>query len=144
MLLVDNDHAEPGKFDRVLDDRVRADGELGRARRDRFECRALLFGLHAAGQPGDFDAERLQPTAQLARMLLGENFSGRHERGLVAGIDRLGRGERRHDRLAAADVALQQTLHWVRHGHVGADLGPHATLSRGQRKRQRRLETRHQ
>ena len=44
-------------------------------------------------------------------MLHGENFRGRHQRGLVAVFDDDGRGFERHDGLAAADVALQQAVH---------------------------------
>ncbi len=57
-------------------------------------------------------------------MLLGEDFGRRHERGLVAGLDRLQRGERGDDRLAAADVALQQALHRLAAREVAADLAP--------------------
>ena len=56
-------------------------------------------------------------------MLLGQNFGRRHECDLIARLDRLQGGQRRHHGLAAADVALQQSLHWFSLGKVASDLG---------------------
>ena len=44
-------------------------------------------------------------------MLLGEDLGGRHERPLVATLDPGEQRAERHDRLAGADVALQQPVH---------------------------------
>ena len=57
-----------------------------------------------------------------ARVLLGEQLGGRHDRRLIAVLDREQRGEQRDDRLAAADVALQQAVHAAVARHVGDDL----------------------
>ena len=65
---------------------------------------------------------------ELAVVLLGEDLGRRHQRDLPAGLDRLQRGQRRDDRLAAADVALQQALHRHRPLEVVADLPPDALL----------------
>jgi hypothetical protein len=61
-------------------------------------------------------------------MLLGENFGRRHEGRLITGLDGLTNGQRGDDRLAAADVALQQALHRERLLEVGGDLGSDALL----------------
>ncbi len=61
-------------------------------------------------------------------MLLGQNFGRRHERNLPAALDRLQRGERGDDRLAAADVTLQQPLHRRRTLEIVTDFPPHALL----------------
>ncbi len=106
----------------------------------RLDRRALLFRLQAAREPRHRDAERLEPRAQLARVLLREDFGGRHQRGLVAGVDRLRGGQRRDHRLAAADVALQQALHRVREREVARDLVDDARLRARQRERQRGIE----
>ena len=53
-------------------------------------------------------------------------------------LDRLQRGERGDDRLAAADVALQQPLHRRRALEVVADLAPHALLRARQLERHAR------
>ena len=57
-----------------------------------------------------------------SHVLLGEQLGRRHDRRLIAVLDREQRGEQRDDRLAAADVALQQTLHAPIAAHVGDDL----------------------
>ena len=102
----------------------------GLARRDLRQHLVARLALPAAGQPGDGDAERRQPADQLLQVLLGEDLGRRHQRALPAGVDRARRGERRDDRLAGADVALQQAVH--RHGaaEVGVDLGGDAPLRR--------------
>ena len=56
----------------------------------------------------------------------------------------LHRGEHRadgHQRLAGADVALQQTMHRMRTGKVVLDLGDRPPLGRGELERQRRVQT---
>src|SRR5476649_608132 len=59
-------------------------------------------------------AQRLEPRTQLARVLFSEDFGRCHQRRLITSVDGLRGGERRHNRLSAAYVALQQALHWVR------------------------------
>ena len=81
-------------------------------------------------QPGDRHAERREPLAELAQVLLGEDFGGRHHRGLAAGVDRRQAADRRDDGLAAADVALQQTLHRMRLREVAQDLAPSRVSAR--------------
>ncbi len=73
-------------------------------------------------------------------MLPGQNFRRRHHRRLPAGLDHFGHGEKRHDRLARADVALQQPDHALVGPEVGADVLERLALRAGQRKRQGRLE----
>src|SRR5690606_38857542 len=61
-------------------------------------------------------------TAEEAReravVLLGKDFRGRHERGLVARPDRGQHRSERHDRLARADVALEEPEHRLRSANV--------------------------
>ncbi len=72
-------------------------------------CAPLPAG---AGQPRDRRRRQaVEPRRELAVVLLGEDFGRRHERDLLARFDRLQRGQRGDDRLAGADVALQQPLH---------------------------------
>ena len=70
-------------------------------------------------------------------MLLGENLGRRHDGDLRAVFHRLQRRKRRNDRLAAADVALQQPLHRIRLREVGFDLRSRALLGARKRERQR-------
>ena len=68
------------------------------------------------------DAERLGEAADGGEVLLGQQLGRRHERRLVAVLDRHQRREQRDDRLAAADVALHQPMQRMRLRHVGEDL----------------------
>ena len=93
--------------------------------------------LVTPGQPGGRHPEWLQPVGQTPPVLLGQEFGGRHQGRLTAGLDRLQRRQGRHHRLARSDVALQQALHrqWPR--QVGSDLGRRLLLVRCQDKGQR-------
>ncbi len=64
-------------------------------------------------------------------MLLGENLGGRHQRHLVAGLQRLQCGQRGDHRLAGADVALHQAQHGFGLGQVVGDLGTDPLLRAG-------------
>ena len=65
-------------------------------------------------------------------MLLGEDLGRRHERDLIAALDRVERGEDRDDRLAATDIALHEAVHRMGLPHVAGDLAEHALLRAGQ------------
>ena len=91
---------------------------------------------------GHADAGEQRPHA--GGVLLGQHLGRRHQRALVPALHR---GEQRrhgHDRLAGADVALQQPVHRVRDGEVGVDLGDRPPLGAGERERQRRVEAPHE
>ena len=74
-------------------------------------------------------------------MLAGEDFRGRHQRRLAAGLQGGGRGEQGHHRLAGADVALQQPQHAGVGGKVGADGGQRLFLGAREGERQRRQDS---
>ena len=65
-------------------------------------------------------------------VLLGEDLGGRQERGLAAGVDHAQHRAQRHERLARADLALEQTVHRVRACQVGLDLRAHLLLTAGE------------
>ena len=73
-------------------------------------------------------------------MLRGQDFGGREHRHLVSVLDGDHRRLRCHDGLAAAHVALQQTVHGARRGHVTRDLAQHALLRAGRLERQHGLD----
>ena len=73
-------------------------------------------------------------------MLLGEKLRRRHDGGLVAVLHRQQGGKECDDGLAAADVPLQQTMHFAIAGHVGNDLAQRRRLRVGESERQRILE----
>ncbi|MCY1539862.1 hypothetical protein D9M68_754710 [compost metagenome] len=64
-------------------------------------------------------------------MLLGEDLGRRHQRHLVAGFQRLQRGQRGDHGLAGADVALHQAQHGFGLGQVVGDLGADPLLCAG-------------
>ena len=70
-------------------------------------------------------------------VLLGERLGRRHQRALAARLDRAQERVERDDRLAGADVALEQALHRRRAREVGVDLGDRLLLVLGQLERQR-------
>ncbi len=144
MLLVDDRESEAVERNGVLDQRVRADDELRLAARHGLLRRALRRRAKAPDEPRDVDVERRQPLRDLAEVLLGEDFGGRHQRHLEAALDRAGGGQRRHHRLAAADVALHEPMHGPRAGEVGLDLGPHPVLRPRELERQAVAQLRRQ
>ena len=73
---------------------------------------------------------------EIPEMLLGEELGRRHEGGLQAALGREQQADRRDDRLAAADVALQQAEHRLRALQVVDDLLHHPLLRSGEGERQ--------
>ncbi len=73
-------------------------------------------------------------------MLLGEHLGGCQQRRLPARVDDLEHRAQRHDRLARADLSLQQPVHRVVAAEIGGDLVADPLLSVGQRERQPGLE----
>ena len=142
VLLVDDGQAQAGELHIVLDHRVRAHHQQRRARGHPRHHLFACLALAAAGEPGDtamgLANQRLEPLDELAKVLLGQDFGGRHQGALPAAVDGQRGGQRRHHRLARADVALQQAVHRLRPIHVVRDLVHHAPLRAGERKRQRR------
>ena len=67
------------------------------------------------------------------QVLLGERLRRRHQRALVARLDRAEERVQRDDGLAGADVALEQALHRPLGRKVGIDLRDRAFLVLGQR-----------
>ena len=57
--------------------------------------------------------ERLEPAPQDIIMLLGQNLCGCHERGLISRFNRKKHRCYGDDCFSGADIALQQTVHWV-------------------------------
>ena len=140
VLLVDGDEAEAGELDLVFDEGVRADDELRFAGADAFE-RGLFFGeLEAADEKLDAIAAGSEDAARGKIMLDGENFRGRHERGLGGVFDGDDGGLERDDGFAAADVALEQAVHRSGLFQVGGDFREDAFLRGGRFEGQDALE----
>ncbi len=97
----------------------------------RFSLRARLPASRASST-----SERRQPLGELRVVLLGEDLGGCHDGHLVAALNGLQSRQRGNHGLAAAHVALQQPLHGMRPGEVGANLTQHALLGPRQLERQ--------
>ena len=78
------------------------------------EQRVLLQARRAAGQQIDAEPGRGQQPRDVAVVLRGQDLGRRHERHLQAVLHRDDRRQQRDDRLAGADVALQQPVHRLR------------------------------
>ena len=151
VLLVDDDEAEVGELDALLEQRVGADDDAGPALGDLGARLALRRGLERAGEQGDAGAggvavelagaaERAEQLADAAGVLGGEDL-GRGEQGrLAAGVDDLGHGPQRDDGLARADLALQQPVHRLVAVELGGQLLPHRPLPLGELERQRGVD----
>ena len=86
VLLVDDRQAQLGKAHLVLGS-PRACPPPAAPRRGASSMACAPCPLMAAGQPRDADAQRLQPAHQLAKVLLGQDLGGRHQRALPACVD---------------------------------------------------------
>ena len=107
VLLVDDHQGQVLELHFVLEQRVGAHHH-GRAGGDLFQGGAAALALELAGQPGDFQAQRLQPALEGDEVLFGEDLGGRHQRYLIAGLQRLQGSQGGDHGLAGADIALDQ------------------------------------
>ncbi len=81
-------------------------------------------------------AAALENASRGKKMLHGENFRWRHQRGLAAVFDGDDRGLQSDDGLSAPHVALQQPVHRRRLFEIGGDFRQHPLLRRGGLERQ--------
>ena len=136
VLLVDDDEAEAGKLHGVLDDGVGADENLDGAVGHAFEHLAASTALDDARQQFYLYGHVAEKLPDGLQVLLGQDFGGGHDAGLVAIVDGNEHRHQRHQRLAGADVALQQAVHLAAAAHVVAYLADDALLGLGQREGQ--------
>ena len=136
VLLIHDAEAQPLESHPFLDQRMGADDTADRAARGRREQALPGFAPDGVRQERDPDLERLQQAPQRQEVLLGQDLRRRHERGLVPRLDGGEDGEGGDDGLARAHVALEEAVHRVGLGHVGADLAPHPLLGGRERVRE--------
>ena len=113
---------------RFLEQRMRADDELDVAARDGFERAAPRARRQRAGDQRDGNFERPEPALEILRVLLGQQFGRRHERGLQSAADGARGGRGGHHGLAAAHVALHQPHHGTVVGEIAIDFRERARL----------------
>ena len=137
VLLVDDGEGEVAEHHVRLEQRVRADEDVDLARGQAIEQVLARAALLAPREQGDAQAGLLGERRNRFQVLAREHFRRRHERRLRAGFDRDRHGEQGDDRLAGADVALQQPQHAPRRRHVGLDLAHGLALRARQREGER-------
>ena len=112
---------------------MRADEDVHLARRDPFERQPALLGLRRSGQDRRLHVHAFEHARDRREVLAGENFGRGHHAGLKAVVHGQQHRHQRHEGLAAAHVALQQSVHLEsRHG-VLTDLLDDALLRAGER-----------
>jgi hypothetical protein len=72
---------------------------------------APFAAAERAGHRAIAEPRARQQSRAGAEVLLGEDLGGRHERDLLSVLHRHDRGQHGDDRLAGADVTLQQPVH---------------------------------
>ena len=111
VLFVDDRQRQRAKLHLLLHQRVRPDDQTAFAALDRRQQRPPLGRGDPAAQQRDAMARRCEPSRQGREMLLRKDLGGRHESDLESVFHGDERREHRDNRLAGADVALQQPLH---------------------------------
>ena len=132
VLLVDHGDREVAQLETLLDQRVRPDHDVGAERR-----LPLALSRRAREQRAA-DAELEAEVGDREEVLLGERLGRRHQRALAPALDRAQERVERDDRLARADVSLQEPLHRDGSREVAVDLADRLLLVRRERERQHR------
>src|SRR5260370_34835980 len=131
VLFVNGDEAEAGEGDVVFDEGVRANHELSVAGADAIEDGGFFRGFEAADEELNAIACFGEDAASGKKMLHSENFGGGHESGLRAVFDGDHGGLQSDDGFAAADVALEETIHRTGLFEVAGDFGQDPFLGGG-------------
>ena len=135
VLLVDHHQPEVGELHAGAEQGVGADHDAGLARggagqwrraSDAADIDPVISTTPVRDRPA---ASSVPPSARSPssrgdrlQVLGGQHLGGRQQRGLAAGVDDGQHGPQRHQRLARADLALQQPLHRLRPGQLGHQL----------------------
>ena len=156
VLLIDDREREIRNVHRLLYQRVRTYDDVDHARREQTrqivahtlplpseqkrDCQLPIQSgdaerLNAAS--GRLESRAIKQAAYGEEVLFGQNLGRSHERGLAVVVHCREHGGGRHDRLAAAHVALQQAAHRVIRLYVGQNVRDGAGLRSGEIERQR-------
>ena len=136
VLLVDDSQTELLVLHRVFKQGMGADEQLERTvEQTGVNFLALAFAS-AACEQSHLHANFLRHFADSLEVLGGKDFGGCHDARLVAIVEGNECGEKCHDSLAAAHVALKQAVHLPSAAHVGTDFPNHTLLRASERKLQ--------
>ena len=135
VLLVDDHETEVREDDAILQQGVRPDEYVGPSRRERLENPAALLRTGGSRKYVDLHRKPLRKARDGCVVLPCEYLGRGHDAGLEAVVVGQQHRHQRHDRLAAAHVALQQAVHLAARDRVGANLLHHALLRPSERER---------
>ncbi len=121
-----------------------ADHDLRLAGLDNAQRRPPLAGRHRLHQRRHPHAERVAQRRDAKQVLRCQRLCGSHHRPLAVALDRSQQRVHGHQRLAAADVTLEQPLHRRASVEVAVDLSHRSQLGCGGGERQRLQKPLHQ
>ena len=128
VLLIDDHETQALELDALLKQGVCADRNLRAAGREIAERANAARPRTSASDQCEIQIERREPRAEVARVLLREQFRRRHDCCLKAGLHSPDGGERGDDRLAATHVSLHEAQHWIGSAEILFDLRPRTRL----------------
>ncbi len=131
VLLIDDSETKLVKNNPFLQHRMGADNHIHGSGTDFLQ--SLFSGLcrGRTGKINGAEAQPLKPGLKLQKMLFGKNFRWRDHRDLGVVFDGHQGAHQGHDRFAATDIALQQSIHRMRRHHVLLDFVQNPALSCG-------------
>jgi hypothetical protein len=144
VLFVDRGEPEPAEHRRLLHQGVCSNRQERRAARQLRRGTLSRRGFETSRDENRLDPEGLEQSRQSPGVLLGEELGGGHDRSLIAVLHGQERGKKSNDRLAAAYIALEQTVHLPIADHVGNYLSQRRSLRVGECEREHLLESRSQ
>ncbi len=136
VLLINHRQPEFRECHPFLDQCVGADRNVGRSARQLLQLGLPQAGPFAPADTHDRQSQRLERTAEIRVMLLGQNFGRSHQSRLVARSACHDEGVERDDGFPGPDVALNEPVHGSLRSHVALYFSDDAFLSRRQLKRQ--------
>lgn len=124
------------KHDGVLDQRVRTDHHVNRAIGQTFQDEVACLALLSAGQDRYLKSSCRTKAGKRFEVLAGKHLCRCHQRALRPTLGHIRHGQKGHQRLTSANIALQQPHHTIFGGKVGAKLSVSTNLRTRQRKGQ--------
>ncbi len=131
MLLIDHGEPQPCENHAFLHERVGTRDELDAAGGQAVEHLTPLMLSLTSGQARDRKPQRRRECVDGCGMLLSQNLGGGHQRRLGSAVHGSQHRRRGHDRLARANVALQQPAHGPAAREVTANLLERPALGPG-------------
>ena len=133
MLLVHHHQPQVAIGHALLEDRMGADQQVDLTGGKPHQNGLAHLALVAPGEDRDADVEPGEQAREIVVMLAGEDLGGSQHRALRSRLGGDQQRHRRYQRLARADIALEQAEHRLALRHVALDLADRARLGAGGR-----------